>query len=201
MTQPIEKEHDQWIDALSGNPDPNADASINTQALALRKALGDRSRKIDAQVPDADEVLFQKIKSRIQKDEKAKSSAPTWKAIITYVLAAFAFGVITTRMALIPTMQASRSTNADIEVIDGHAVQTVTVRVSDPIKVVQAAMAEAVELGLTVRIDQTANGYRLYIDGLTSYSPKQEKLRGILGISDSASGKAIFLIQVTEAKN
>ena len=70
----------QWLDALAGQPDPQADSQLNLQALALRKALQQRSQRLQQTVPPADPALYHQVLFRLRR-EGLLSPAPRWQRL------------------------------------------------------------------------------------------------------------------------
>jgi hypothetical protein len=66
MANNEKKESLQWLKALMGKPDPEADTILNIQAKIFRQGmLKDRKREKET-IPIADERLYQNIKSNLQ---------------------------------------------------------------------------------------------------------------------------------------
>ena len=91
MATPQEKEDEQWLSALAGHPDPNADRLLNRQAESLRKALLAQKAALNAQTAPADETLYQQILFRLKREglrgEPAKWQQPQfWAVAATVVL-------------------------------------------------------------------------------------------------------------------
>lgn len=63
-----DREDEQWLEALAGRPDPDADANLNREALALRAALIVRGQKLESSVPEADDALLEKIRFRLRRE-------------------------------------------------------------------------------------------------------------------------------------
>ena len=76
MTQPPEKEDEQWLNALAGHPDPAADSMVNQQAEALRRVLQARRAKLDELVPQADDIQYQKLLFRLKREGLIKRAGP-----------------------------------------------------------------------------------------------------------------------------
>lgn len=77
----------QWLAALAGQPDPQADPRLNAQAAALRQALQAHSSRLDAQVPPADDQLWQQLQFRLRREALLRP-APRWRQPGTWALAA-----------------------------------------------------------------------------------------------------------------
>src|ERR1035437_1561369 len=87
MTQAPNKEDEQWLNALAGQPDQHADLQVNRQAEALRRALQARSGMFDAKVPTADAAQYQKLMFRLPR-EGLTSSQNRWRSPMLWGLAA-----------------------------------------------------------------------------------------------------------------
>jgi hypothetical protein len=79
-TAPDDAPSAQWLDALAGQPDPRADSQLNLQALALRKALQQRSQRLQQTVPLADPALYHQLLFRLR-SEGLLSPAPRWQRL------------------------------------------------------------------------------------------------------------------------
>ena len=91
MATPQEKEDEQWLSALAGHPDSNADRLLNRQAESLRKAMLAQKAALNAQTAPADETLYQQILFRLKREglrgEPAKWQQPQfWAVAATVVL-------------------------------------------------------------------------------------------------------------------
>jgi len=71
----------QWLAALAGQPDPQADASANRQALALRQALQARSARLSQHTPLANAALFEQLQFRLRREGLLGPPArrPQWR--------------------------------------------------------------------------------------------------------------------------
>src|ERR1035437_4454969 len=87
MTQAPDKEDEQWLNALAGQPDPNADPQVNRQAEALRRALQARSEMLAAKVPTADAAQYEQLMFRLRREGLA-SSQNRWRNPMLWGLAA-----------------------------------------------------------------------------------------------------------------
>lgn len=91
MTDPAPTPDDaattQWLAALRGQPDAQADSRLNRQAAALRQALQQRSRQLDEAVPQADAALWQQLQFRLRR-EGLLQQPPRWQRLPVWGLAA-----------------------------------------------------------------------------------------------------------------
>lgn len=87
MTQAPEKEDEQWLSALAGQPDHGADPKLNLQAESLRRALKARSAMLEAKVPTADAAQYQQLMFRLRREGLA-SSQNRWRNPMLWGLAA-----------------------------------------------------------------------------------------------------------------
>lgn len=92
MTQAQDKEDEQWLSALAGRPDLDADPKVNRQAQALRRTLKTRSEMLESKVPQADAAQYQRLlfkirqenllvpsKTKLAHPEDNLSAASTWR--------------------------------------------------------------------------------------------------------------------------
>ena len=68
MTQAPDKEDEQWLSALAGQPDPGADPKLNLQAEALRRVLMAKKELLETQVPVADAARYQQLLFRLRRE-------------------------------------------------------------------------------------------------------------------------------------
>jgi hypothetical protein len=87
MTQAQDKEDEQWLSALAGQPDLDADPKVNRQAQALRRALKTRSEMLEAQVPTADATQYEQLMFRLRR-EGLTTSQRGWRNPMLWGLAA-----------------------------------------------------------------------------------------------------------------
>ena len=77
----------QWLAALAGQPDAQADPRLNREAAALRQALQQRSRQLDQAVPAADALLWQQLQFRLRRAGLLRQP-PRWQRLPAWGLAA-----------------------------------------------------------------------------------------------------------------
>ena len=68
MAQEPDREDEQWLSALAGRSDPDADLAINRQAESLRRALQARSAKLEQAIPLADDAQYQRLLFRLRRE-------------------------------------------------------------------------------------------------------------------------------------
>ena len=64
----IDKDDQQWLDALAGRPDASADSATNAQAQALRTAMMARRAAIEQATQNADPAEFERLQARLQRE-------------------------------------------------------------------------------------------------------------------------------------
>jgi hypothetical protein len=77
-----DRDDQQWLDALAGKPDANADAVTNAQAQALRTAMVARRAALEQATANAAPEEFERLRARLQReglltDSKAGASTST----------------------------------------------------------------------------------------------------------------------------
>ena len=87
MTQAQDKEDEQWLKALAGQPDSGADSQLNQQASALRRTLKARSEMLEVQVPTADATQYEQLMFRLRR-EGLTGSRRGWQNPMLWGLAA-----------------------------------------------------------------------------------------------------------------
>lgn len=87
MTQAPDKDDEQWLSALAGQPNPDADPKLNLQADALRRALKARSEILEAKVPTANATHYQQLMFRLRREGLA-SSQNRWRNPMLWGVAA-----------------------------------------------------------------------------------------------------------------
>jgi hypothetical protein len=70
-----EREDEQWLEAIAGRPNPNADAKLNREASALRAALLARRQNMESSVPTADDALLEQILFRLRREGLDRSES------------------------------------------------------------------------------------------------------------------------------
>jgi len=63
-----DKDDQQWLDALAGRPDANADPVTNAQAQALRTAMMARRAAIEHATQNADPAEFERLQARLERE-------------------------------------------------------------------------------------------------------------------------------------
>ena len=87
MTQDSDKKDEQWLSALAGQPDLDADPQVNLQAQALRRTLKTRSEMLEGQVPTADATQYEQLMFRLRR-EGLTASRRGWQNPMLWGLAA-----------------------------------------------------------------------------------------------------------------
>lgn len=75
-----DRDDQQWLDALAGKPDANADAVTNAQAQALRTAMVARRAALEQATANAAPEEFERLRARLQREgllTDAKAGATT----------------------------------------------------------------------------------------------------------------------------
>lgn len=194
-------ENQDWLDALAGKPNPNAESSLTRKASVLRHAI----QRHDSQLMGEDyevEAELQRLNARLSKEgflEGASTSkifAKRWAAFVAAILSAFTFGVITMRFAMMPSMEGVRSDGPVLSVErQQRFVQIVPLYVTDPSETMKASVVEASRLGMNFSVRAVDDGYDLVLEGLVPSSVAQDSLKQSLGISKSAAGDLQFQIR------
>ena len=68
MTQAPDKEDGQWLNALAGQSDPEADPKLNLQAESLRRVFMAKKELLDANVPVADAAQYEQLLFRVRRE-------------------------------------------------------------------------------------------------------------------------------------
>ena len=68
MNEQSNKHDDQWLAALAGRPDLQANEGLNSEAGALRRALEVDRQRMESQVPAADEAQLQQLMFRLRRE-------------------------------------------------------------------------------------------------------------------------------------
>lgn len=93
MTSSTEKEDEQWLNALAGQPDPDANRKVNLQASSLRRALIAQKKLIDAEVPIADAIQYERLLFRMRKEGLTGTSRLWTKPLLWGMVATVVLGV------------------------------------------------------------------------------------------------------------
>lgn len=70
-------QNEHWLRALAGEPDPQAEAGLNRQALQLRLALQARGQALDRAVPAADDALLEQLRFRLRREGLTEARPPS----------------------------------------------------------------------------------------------------------------------------
>lgn len=68
MTHEIDRDNEDWLLGLSGEPRPDADKYTNAQAAAVRNALSRRATALDQVVPEASEAGYHRLLFRLKRE-------------------------------------------------------------------------------------------------------------------------------------
>ena len=194
-------DNQDWLDALAGKPNPNAESSLIGKASILRHAIQRHDSQLMGKHYDVEEEL-QRLNARLSQEgllenaSRSKTFAKRWAAFVATILSAFTFGVITMRFAMMPSMEGVRS-DGTILSVEGQKrfVQIVPLYAADPSETMKAAVVEASRLGMNISVRAADDGYDLVLEGLVPSSVPQDSLKQILGISKSAAGDLQFQIR------
>jgi hypothetical protein len=94
--QPDDLEDEQWLSALSGKVDPNADPVIQAQAIVLRQAMQARNAKIQSQIPAADAALYEQTLFRLRREGLVKKHSLWDRPQLWGLAATIALGIAVT---------------------------------------------------------------------------------------------------------
>ena len=181
---------------MSAERDPNELTPVFTEAeeavVKVAHEKLDQELGINNKTPEHLVALFEKRLERLYPAEEIKPLL-SWKALIAYICAAFALGMTTARVAMLPAMEVTRSVGPLTELArDGEYAQKVVVKVDDPIATAQLVSNEAIKLGLKVIVEHDQSTYLILVDGFVPYSTDQEVLRNALGLNKTVSGRILF---------
>jgi hypothetical protein len=194
-------ETQDWLDALAGKPNPNADSAVVRKASSLRDAIQRHDNQLMGNDFDI-EAELKRLNTRLskeglfEKNSTSKSFSKRWAAFIAALLSAFAFGAITMRFAMMPAMEGVRSEGTVLS-MEGQKkfVQNVLVSVADPSETMKTAVAEASRLGINFSVKVAGDGYDVVLEGLVPNSAAQDSIKQVFGISRSAAGDLQFQIR------
>lgn len=68
MTNDVDRDNDDWLQGLAGEPRPEADKFTNAQAEALRNAFVRRGKEVENNLPDTSEAAFHRLLFRLKKE-------------------------------------------------------------------------------------------------------------------------------------
>lgn len=126
MTQDTNKEDEQWLNALAGRTAPDADPKLIQQAESLRRVLKARNEQLVSQVPEADDVQYQKLQFRLRR-EGLNSSRQGWRNPTLWGIAATIFLCV----GIVFQMGGFNFNGEDKDVLMGGGNETVMI-VEDP---------------------------------------------------------------------
>jgi hypothetical protein len=193
MTNDSDKEDAQWLSALAGKAEPDAQPKVNQQAEALRRALKARSDLLASRVPEADEAQYQQILFRLRR-EGLTSSKRGWHNPVRWGLAA----TIVMGVGLVTQMSYLNLDGSGNDVLRG-AEHATAIIVADP----EARLAE-LRAGLQIagevpKIERLANGQIVLTVKAT------EKVLAYLQTQriepDISGGNAVLKLTQTKTRN
>jgi hypothetical protein len=76
MESSPDKQDEQWLSAIAGRPDPEADALLNQQAASLRRVLLLRKAEVDEKISISDNRIYQRILDQLQEKPTAAQAVP-----------------------------------------------------------------------------------------------------------------------------
>ncbi len=77
MESSQEKQKQQWLAAVAGRPDPEADSVLNLQAEAVRRVLTQHKAVLETKIPPLDERVYENILAQGRKQEEAAALRET----------------------------------------------------------------------------------------------------------------------------
>jgi hypothetical protein len=70
-----DKQDEQWLSAIAGRPDPEADALLNQQAASLRRVLLLQTAEAEGKISISDDRVYQRILDQLQQKPSAAQTA------------------------------------------------------------------------------------------------------------------------------
>jgi hypothetical protein len=170
------------------NPDPSVFTAAEEDLIRSRFSVLNDRLGLENETPVYAVHAFQR-KLEIAEKSLGKPRSFGWRSIFLVALSSLSIGAIVTRATLIPSLEATRSNSAVIELKDESiSYQLLKLKVDDPNAVGRSAAIAAVSAGLAIKTEESSNEFRLAIQGLSSLSPEHKNLKEILGINSSAQG-------------
>jgi hypothetical protein len=146
---PEDREDEQWLRALAGEPDAAANPAVNAQAAALRRAMQARGVAIDARVPSADAALYEQTLFRLRREGLMKRRALWEMPQVWGLAAAVVIGVAV-------TVQVQMSTRGgDDDVMRGGSTVLI---VADPEARLVELLGTLKVAGEVAKVDRTKGG-------------------------------------------
>lgn len=152
MTNDSDKEDAQWLSALAGKVEPDAQPKVNQQAEALRRALKARSDLLASRVPEADEAQYQQILFRLRR-EGLTSSKRGWHNPVRWGLAA----TIVMGVGLVTQLTDWNTAGFGNDVLRGGEHATVLIVTDPEVKLVDLRAGLQIA-GEVPKIERLANG-------------------------------------------
>lgn len=152
MTQDTNKEDEQWLNAVAGRSDPNADAKLIQQAESLRRVLKARSSLLVNQVPEADDVQYQRLLFRLRR-EGLNTSSQGWRNPMLWGIAATTFLCV----GIVFQMGGFNFNGEDKDILMGGGHETVLI-VTDPEARLIELQAGLQAIGVIPKVERLANG-------------------------------------------
>jgi hypothetical protein len=179
MTNKINNQDDQYPALFSAAEED----LIRSRFAAFNERIG-----LEPETPTYAVNAFQK---KLDVAEKGSSSPRSFglRSLILAVLSSLSIGILVTRVALMPSLEAARSSSPMIEMKGEQAsYQLLKLKVDDPNRVGRHAAVAAVSAGLAIRTEESSSEFKLAIRGLSSLSADHSQLKQILGLNSSAQG-------------
>ena len=76
MESSPDKQDEQWLSAIAGRPDPEADALLNQQAASLRRVLLLQKAEAEGKISNSGDRAYQRILDQLQQKSSTAQTAP-----------------------------------------------------------------------------------------------------------------------------
>ncbi len=193
MTNEIDRDNEDWLLGLSGEPRREADSFTNAQSEAIRAALKRRSGIVDKDVPEASDAGLHRLLFRLKREgflEKRKAQASNDHSFLSKPLAiaaVFFLGAI----VVFHTYQLNEESQ---EIAFKGTGSQVVVRVSDPDSVVDSIVKSLDSKKIEFELNSLPRGTKQLV---IKASPEAVKILNDHKISIKPDGQTIdVLIEV-----
>lgn len=157
MTNEIDRDNEDWLQAIAGEPRPDADKFTNAHAAAIRKALLNRAKAQNEEAPSASDAGYHRLIFRLKREGLLKprtrqaSNSASFFARPLAIAAVFFLGAI--------VVFHSYQLNEESEEIlyKGESGQFV-IRVEDPAKVAAAIANSLKNNGIDYQLIELPRG-------------------------------------------
>ena len=137
MTNEVDRDNEDWLRAIAGEPRPDADKSTNAHAAAVRKALLNRVKAQQEKVPDTSDAGYHRLLFRLKREGLLKPQAQQASTYASFFSKPLAIAAVFFLGAIVVFHSYQINNESEDALYKGTSDQSL-VRVEDPEKVAMA---------------------------------------------------------------